>query len=240
MNSEAQGGFPSSRPGATQAIDVHNSGVGPDAAGASGPTYAILLAPDFEADLRRLADEDQRTGSRLQIAVIGLVKQLAEGRTDGHHCLGYEPGKGDLRDCVTAYVRSGRESKADYRLVFREIGAENAGGKPRRELLAIRPRRGATDAYAHVCARLKRHPSDRQPGLNRFGNRLPGRRDSESGRQAELDTKRAIAHAWAGQKPLATSRPLRGTPIQARAPGRGPKVGQSIGSPSGTGWPERR
>jgi hypothetical protein len=232
-------GFPKSVPGATQAIDAQDSAAGQGVVGASGPAYEIILAPDFQADLRRLADEDLRTGSRLQVAVIGLVKQLAEGRTDGHHPLGYERGKGDLRDCVTAYVHSGREPKADYRLVFREIGAESPGRRPRRELVAIRPRRGATDVYAHVCARLSRHPTDRQPGLNRFGNRLPGQRDNESGRQAELDTKRAIAHAWAGQTPLAASRPLRGTPRQARAPGPGPAVGRPIGSLGGTGWPER-
>jgi hypothetical protein len=222
-------------PGATHVIDGQDQAVGRRVVG----TYEIVLAEDFQADLRRLADEDLRTGSRLQIAVIGLVKQLAEGRTDGHHCLGYEPGKGDLRDCVTAYVRSGREPKADYRLVFREIGPESAGRPPRRELLAIRPRRGATDVYAHVCARLSRHPVDRQPGLNRFGNRPPGQRDNESRRQAELDTKRAIAHAWAGQRPLASSRPMRGTPRQARAPGPAPAIGRLIGAPGGTGWPER-
>jgi hypothetical protein len=36
--------------------------------------------------------------------------------------LGYEAGKGDLRDCVVGYVQSDPEQKADYRLVFREIG----------------------------------------------------------------------------------------------------------------------
>jgi hypothetical protein len=220
-------GFPAPGPAGTRSVDVERP----------RPAYDILLTPDFLADLRRLTVEDRRTGSHLQVTVVGLVKELAEGRADGHHCLGYEPGKGDLRDCVTAYVRSGREAKADYRLVFREIGPAAPGGSPRRELLAIRPRHGTVDAYAHVCARLNRHPSDRHPGLNRFGDRSPGDRTNQAQRQAELDTKRAIAHAWAGQVPLASSRPVRGSARRPRAPG--PAPGRSIGSPGGTGWPER-
>ncbi|MEV6286653.1 hypothetical protein [Kribbella sp. NPDC051770] len=184
--------------------------------------YELLVTPEFAQDLRRLTDEDRRTGSRLQVVVVGLVKQLAEGRTDGHHCLGYEPGKGDLRDCVTAYVHSGRAPKADYRLVFREIGPAAPGGRPQRELLAVRPRRGSADAYAHVCARLARHPFDRQPGLDRFGDREPGVRRSRDEREAELDAKRAIAHAWAGQRPLSSSRLLGGV---SAARGREPPAG---------------
>jgi hypothetical protein len=34
------------------------------------------------------------------------IEKLRTGDSDGHHPLGYESGKGDLRDCVTAYVQS--------------------------------------------------------------------------------------------------------------------------------------
>jgi hypothetical protein len=109
---------------------------------------------------------------------------------------------------VTAYVQSHPEQKADHRLVFREIGQASPGEQPRRELLAIKPRLGIGNIYEHACARLNRHLADRQPGLNRFGDRpaFPG--GNQARRQAELDAMRAVAHAWAGQEPLASSQPL--------------------------------
>ena len=172
--------------------------------------YELLLTSQFVDDLRRLAADARRDPTRafLRRQVLRQLEQLSEGTTDGHHALGYEPGKGDLRDCVTTYVQSHPERKADYRLVFREIGPAAPGELPRRELLAIKPRRGSNNIYAHVCARLNRHPADRQPGLNRFGNRPADSGKNQATRQAELDAKRAIAHAWSGQQPLASSRPL--------------------------------
>ncbi|GAA1509598.1 hypothetical protein GCM10009741_03180 [Kribbella lupini] len=206
-------------------------------------SYEVVLGQSFRVDLQRLSAAARRDPSgrlaRLRREVVRTVDQLREGESDGHHPLGFEPGKGDLRDCVTAYVRADPQEKATHRLVFREIGPAQPGGTPRRELLAVKPRQGPGNVYEHVCARLRRHPADRQPGLNRFGDRAPGDGGNQSQRQSELDTKRAIAHAWAGQRPLATSRPLRGTPRQARAPGPTPAIGRLIGSPGGTGWPER-
>jgi hypothetical protein len=46
---------------------------------------------------------------------------LASAKTDGHHALSWTPGVGDMRDCVTVYIRSDPHQPADYRLVFREI-----------------------------------------------------------------------------------------------------------------------
>lgn len=109
---------------------------------------------------------------------------------------------------ATAYLQSDLQRSADFRLVFREIGAAAPGELPRRELLAVRARYGVNSVYAHVCGRLGRRLGDRQPGLDRFGDRAPGDGGSEQARRAELDAKRAIAHAWAGQRPLASSRPL--------------------------------
>jgi hypothetical protein len=205
--------------------------------------YEIWTGEGFDLDYRRLDAEARREpggpAAVLRREVLRQMYALASGKDDGHHALGYESGKGDLRDCVTAYLRADPQGRAGHRLVFREIAAEAAGGAPRRELLAVKARQGAGNVYEHVCARLRRHPADRQPGLNRFGDRAPGEGGSQARRQAELDAKRAIAHAWAGQRPLGSSRPLRRTPQRARAPGPGPVVGRSIGSPSGTGWPER-
>jgi hypothetical protein len=169
--------------------------------------YELLLTDKFVDDLRRLAADARRDPGKvfLRQQVLRQIEQLSSGKTDGHHALGYEAGKGDLRDCVVAYVQSDPERRPDYRLVFREIGPAAPGELPRRELLAIKPRQGSNNIYAHVCARLNRHPTDRHPGLNRFGNRSGG---SQASRRAELDTKRAIAHAWTGQQPLASSRPL--------------------------------
>ncbi len=186
--------------------------------GSSG--YELLLTDKFVDDLRRLAADARRDRSKvfLRQQVLRQIEQLNSGATDGHHALGYEAGKGDLRDCVVGYVRSDPEQKADYRLVFREIGPGAGGQLPRRELLAIKPRRGTNNIYAHVRARLDRHPADRQPGLDRFGNRPAESGGSEASRQAELDTKRAIAHAWTGQQPLASSRPLQLAGSAPRAP----------------------
>ncbi|TCC05914.1 hypothetical protein [Kribbella soli] len=189
--------------------------------------YLIVGAEKAHQDLHFLRRQAGRSSAARQLyrEILREIERLRTGATDGHHALGYEPGKGDLRDCVTAYVRSDPAHKADYRLVFREMGPAAPGERPRRELLAVKPRRGANDVYAHVCARLSRHPDDRQPGLNRFGDRRPDARGSQAARQAELDTKRAIAHAWSGQQPLSSTRALmpagtrnpRGTEDQARA-----------------------
>lgn len=176
------------------------------------PGYRIDLASKFVEDLQRLAADARHNprgnGPFLRQQALRLIKQLAEGKSDGHHPLGYESGKGDLRDCVTAYVQSHPEKRADHRLVFREIGPDSPGERARRELLAIKPRQGSGNVYEHVCARLNRHPFDRQSGLNQFGDRSADSGGNQAQRQAELDAGRAIAHAWAGQQPLASSRPL--------------------------------
>ncbi|MFF0270384.1 hypothetical protein [Kribbella sp. NPDC004536] len=156
--------------------------------------------------------------------VLREIENLRDGSTDGHHALGYERGKGDLRDCVTAYVRSDPSRKPDYRLVFREVGPSATGQRPRRELLAIKPRHGRNNIYMHVCARLNRHPNDRQPGLNRFGERRPDARGSQSARQAVLDANRAIAHAWSGLLPPGATRAVSG---QRRTPEQSAELGRS-------------
>ncbi|MGW6200963.1 hypothetical protein ACWF0M_32780 [Kribbella sp. NPDC055110] len=173
------------------------------------PQYEVIVCDKFAEDLRRLA-ADARADPRkvyLRQQVLAEMKRLAEGGTDGRHALGYESGKGDLRDCVTAYLQSDPQEKADYRLVFREMPPE-AGGLPRRELLAVKPRQGSGNIYEHTCARLNRNLHDRQPGLNAFGDRMPSLKQNQAQRQAELEANRAIAHAFAGQVPLATSRSL--------------------------------
>jgi len=215
--------------------------------------YALLLTDKFVDDLRRLAADARRDPTKVFVRqqVLRHIEQLSSGSTDGHHALGYEAGKGDLRDCVVGYVQSDPEQKPDYRLVFREIRAEKPGELPRRELLAIKPRRGSNNIYAHVCARLNRHPADRQPGLDRFGDRSADSGGSQASRQAELDTKRAIAHAWTGQQPLVSSRPLTltGPPRSHALASANPRAGPRTSSgpprpinarPGPTGWPTRR
>jgi hypothetical protein len=195
----------------------------------TGDRYLVVGLEGFRRDLHFLRQQAKASpGGYLQLyrATLREIERLRSGKSDGHHALGYESGKGDLRDCVTAYVRSDPARKADFRLVFREIGADQPGGLPRRELVAIKPRRGRNNIYAHACARLNRHPSDRQPGLNRFGDRRPDARGSRAARQAELDAKRAIAHAWEGQQPLRSSRPLA-VGRSAAGPPRGVEAGMA-------------
>lgn len=180
--------------------------------------YLIVGIEKAHQDLHFLRRQARTSSAARQLyrEILREIERLRTGATDGHHALGCEPGKGDLRDCVTAYIRSDPERKADYRLVFREMAPAAPGQRPRRELLAVKPRRGPNDVYAHVCARLSRHPDDQQPGLNRFGDRRPDARGSRAARQAELDTKRAIAHAWSGQQPLSSTRSL--IPAGTRSP----------------------
>jgi hypothetical protein len=174
--------------------------------------YELIIGDGFAMDYRRLTAAAARDpGGRedyVRRQVIREMGALAAGTTDGRHALGYESGKGDLRDCVTAYLQSDPQQKADYRLVFREMPPASPGGLPRRELLAVKPRLGAGNIYEHTCARLNRNLHDREPGLNAFGDRMPSLKQNQVQRQAELDTNRAIAHAFPGQVPLATSRPL--------------------------------
>ncbi|WP_130447121.1 hypothetical protein [Kribbella rubisoli] len=215
--------------------------------------YLVVGGEKFHQDVRALRRQAEAVGGRhlhLYRELLREIERLRNGTTDGHHALGYEAGKGDLRDCVTAYLRSDPGRNADYRLVFREIGPAEPGQLPRRELLAIKPRHGRNNIYAHVCARLSRHPNDRQPGLNRFGDRRPDARGSEAARRAELDAKRAIAHAWAGQQPLGSARPVasplipRGSPSGQRiatgvrydAPRR-PAQSAGADTPYATGYP---
>ena len=88
----------------------------------SRPEYEIVLGSKFVEDLQRLAADARRDptgrGAFLRQQVLAQIKGLTEGRTDGHHPLGYEAGKGDLRDCVTCYMRSDPQKAADHRLVF--------------------------------------------------------------------------------------------------------------------------
>jgi hypothetical protein len=176
------------------------------------PRYEVVIGKEFAVDLMRLAaaaeQNPQGPAGYLHRRALMLLEDLADGTTDGRHALGYESGKGDLRDCVTAYLQSDPQQRADHRLVFREMPPAESGGRPRRELLAVKPRQGAGNIYEHTCARLNRTLQDRQPGLNAFGDRAPGVKQNQAQRQAELDANRAVAHAFLGQVPLATSRPL--------------------------------
>lgn len=217
--------------------------------------YLVVGLEKFHQDLHFLRRQARTSPAarNLYREVLRQIENLRDGSADGHHALGYEPGKGDLRDCVTLYVGSDPSRKPDYRLVFREVGPAAPGERPRRELLAIKPRRGQNNIYAHVCARLGRHPDDRQPGLGRFGDKRPDARGSQSARQADLDAKRAIAHAWTGQQPLRSTRPLAGprrsydrppgwssTPAVAGGPGQSPNGYPRVRTRSEpTGWPWR-
>lgn len=220
--------------------------------------YLVVGLEKFHQDLHLLRRQASTSAAAraLYREVLREIENLRDGSTDGRHALGYEPGKGDLRDCVTAYVRSAPHRKPDYRLVFREVGPQTPGGRPRRELLAVKPRHGRNNIYAHVCARLSRHPDDRQPGLNRFGDRRPDARGSQLARQAELDAKRAIAHASTGQQPLSSTRPFPGArtrlqqptgqsqssgPTAPRGPGQRPTgyPGSQRTRSEPTGWPRR-
>ncbi|GAA1620516.1 hypothetical protein GCM10009744_04170 [Kribbella alba] len=172
----------------------------------SQPAVELLIGELFQEDF-------------LRKQIVREMSDLMSGRSDGHHVLGYEAGEGDLRDCVSSKLQSDPQQKADHRLTFREIPAMNLEGPLNgRELLAVRPRHGAGNVYEQTSARLDRDLQSKQPDLDRFGHRPASSGGNEAQRQAERDMQRAIAHAWTGQKPLTTSRPLATTQFGARGP----------------------
>jgi hypothetical protein len=177
------------------------------------PAYELMIGEQFIEDYRRIAEEANRNpGGKadfLRKQIVREMSDLISGASDGHHVLGYEAGKGDLRDCVASKLQSDPQRKADHRLTFREIPAMNLEGDLNgRELLAILPRHGNDNIYEQTSTRLGRDLQTQQPDLDRFGHRPPSSGGNQTQRQADRDTKRAIAHAWAGQKPLTTSKPL--------------------------------
>jgi hypothetical protein len=177
------------------------------------PAYELLIGEQFIEDYRRIAEEANRNpGGRadfLRKQIVREMSDLMSGKSDGHHVLGHGAGQGDLRDCVASKLQSDPQHKADHRLTFREIPAMNLEGDLNgRELLAIQPRHGNGNIYEETSTRLSRDLQTQQPHLDRFGHRPPSSGGNQAQRQADRDAKRAIAHAWTGQKPLSTSRPL--------------------------------
>ena len=80
--------------------------------------YLVIGLEKFHQDLhflRRQANASPAEYRHLYREVLREIENLRDGSTDGHHTLGYEQGKGDLRDCVTAYIRSDPSRKPDYR-----------------------------------------------------------------------------------------------------------------------------
>jgi len=186
------------------------------------PVHELLIGEQFSDDFRRLAEEaDRHPGGQadfLRKQILREMSDLMSGRSDGHHVLGYEAGKGDLRDCVASKLQADPQRRAEHRLTFREIPAMNLDGdRNGRELLAVHPRHGDNNVYDATSTRLGRDLTTRQPELDRFGDRSASSGGNEAKRQADRDTQRAIAHAWAGQKPLSTSKPLDAAQFGTRA-----------------------
>jgi hypothetical protein len=185
--------------------------------------YVVLVGEGFAQDMRALYEQSVREPSGpsavLRRNVLREMASLASGASDGHHVLGYGAGQGDLRDCVASKLQSDPQHKADHRLTFREIPAMNLEGDfDGRELLAIQPRHGDGNIYEETSTRLGRDLQTQQPELDRFGHRPPSSGGNQAQRQADRDAKRAIAHAWTGQKPLSTSRPLDAALFGGRRP----------------------
>jgi hypothetical protein len=68
-------------------------------------------------------------------------------------------------------------------------------------------RAGSTRAFSFGVRRGHRHVTDEGNGIS-TADRPVFSGGNQVQRQAELDAQRAVAHAWAGQQPLASSRPL--------------------------------
>lgn len=67
--------------------------------------YLVVGIEKFHQDVRALRRQAEAVGGRhlhLYRELLREIERLRNGTADGHHALGYEAGKGDLRDCVTA------------------------------------------------------------------------------------------------------------------------------------------
>ncbi|HEY3001137.1 MAG TPA: hypothetical protein VGJ44_02205 [Kribbellaceae bacterium] len=109
-------------------------------AAATPPVYTLLAGEGFLEDLRPLADpaQDRDSVEHVWEVLAQTLDDLASGRSDGRHRLGFQPGRGDLRDCVVSYLRPEPGAPAVYWLIFREIDARHVGGgRPARELLTL-------------------------------------------------------------------------------------------------------
>ncbi|GAA3148501.1 putative alpha/beta-hydrolase family hydrolase [Kribbella aluminosa] len=98
----------------------------------SAAGYELIINEGFAMDYRRLTAAAGRNPrgpeDYVRRQVLREMQEFAAGSSEGRHALGYESGKGDLRDCVTAYLQSDPQAKADYRLTFREMPPAAPGG----------------------------------------------------------------------------------------------------------------
>ena len=182
----------------------------------------LLAGEGFVEDMQRLRDAAAREHEQFPNSgqpadnvhrtryreTLREIQRLEDGTSNGHHVLGQAIGFGDGRDVAASKISSGPGKPTD-RLTFREIPARNAGGQLNaRELLAVGPRHGPGNAYETTALRLGRDPNERLAALDRFGQVQISTGGKAHQRNAALDAQRAIALAYDGQKPLASSRPL--------------------------------
>ncbi len=186
--------------------------------------YLIVGIEKAHQDLHFLRRQARTSSAARQLyrEILREIERLRTGATDGHHALGCEPGKGDLRDCVTAYIRSDPERKADYRLVFREMAPTAAG-----QLASPGVTRGQTPARTErrlrTCLRSAQPSSGRpaagsQP-LRRPPARWPRQPSGPSSRAGyqESDRARLVRSAAVEFDPPARTR--RNTQPARRRPG---------------------
>jgi hypothetical protein len=106
--------------------------------------YSISASPKFAQDLQFLrsrAMADPAAHGHLYRETLREIEKLRAGTSDGHHPLEYETGKGDLRDCVTAYVQSDPQKKADHRLA-------SSGGNQAQRRAELDTQRAVAQAWA--------------------------------------------------------------------------------------------
>jgi hypothetical protein len=208
------------------------------------PPYDVLLSGGAVQDLRQMRDAAEQEKQQfpndktpannvhrtLYKETLREIHKLEAGTSNGHHVLGHHLGRGDGRDTVVSKVSSG-PGPATHRLTFREIPARNASGKNARDVIAVAPRHGPNNVYEQTGTRLGRSPNEKLPQLDRFGDAQVSSGGKAHQREPMLEKNRQIAHAFDGQTPLSSSRPLSETEFGSRTAAAGVQAGRTKDTP---------
>ncbi len=128
--------------GVLEPVPIVWGGERPEAVAMTAAHYRRLRGDDEPPpgvdDDPTVRNYDRDAIAHLWAVVVEALADLASGRSDGRHRLGFQPGRGDLRDCVTAYLRPEPSEPAAFWLVFREIRpGRSAADGPARELISF-------------------------------------------------------------------------------------------------------
>jgi hypothetical protein len=189
------------------------------------PEHELWGTPEFIARMSELtsaAGTDPRARSVLKEA-LKMVEALESGIENGHHPLGFTPGKGDLRDCTVSEFRSNPQAKFDHRLTWRQLPPQSEGSPPAREIVDVGPRHGTPPFYERQCQILGRTMSQEVQANEVFGHRAAESGGNQAARSAALQAQWVLAMSRDGVAPMTKSTRLEAGHFGTR---RSPPAGQ--------------